>query len=477
MRLEMTVRRFRCDNPQCAQKTFVERFPDWLAVYARCTARLTDVIRQVGFEVGGESGARVLNYFQITASGDTVLRVVRQTPAAPVDEPRVIGVDDWALKKGRRYGTVIVNLETQRVVDLLPDRTAEILTEWLQAHPGIEVVARDRSTEYIRGIQAGAPQAVQVADRWHLLFNIRQMLERFLGTVHTDLQALPTTPACVEVLETSRTAFRRSQTEQVLSQASRAQRVARYEQIQQWRREGYNISQIAQKLGCHWETARKYYDATSFPERKRRPMMPSSLDPYLPYLEQRHLEGCENASQLWREIQALGFRGTARQVLRWLQLRRTQPAPSTPGPYRDTQPLALPPMQSTLPSSRQLAWLLVSDPEQLSPDETLILAHIRQLPTVASVYALAQQFVVMIKQRQAEQLDLWLAACSTHEVTQVRTFAVGIQQDYAAIRAALGTPWSNGQTEGQVNRLKFLKRQMYGRARFDLLRLRVLHPP
>jgi transposase len=285
------------------------------------------------------------------------------------------------------------------------------------------------------------------------------------------------TPACAEVLELSRTAFRRSQTEQVLSQASRAQREARYEQIQQWRREGYNISQIAQRLGCHWETARKYYDATSFPERKRRPMMLSSLDPYLAYLEQRHLDGCENASQLWREIQALGFPGTARPVLRWMQLRRTHPAPSTPGPYRDKQTPSLPQAQSALPSARQLAWLLVSDPAQLSHDGTLILEHIRQLPMVAHVYVLAQQFVVMIKQRQTEQLDLWLTACSTHEVTQVRTFALGIQQDYAAIRGALETPWSNGQTEGQVNRLKFLKRQMYGRARFDLLRLRVLHPP
>ena len=169
VRLELTVRRFCCANKQCAQKTFVERFPGWLPTYARRTTRLTDVVRQIGFEVGGESGARFLKYLQIMASGDTVLRVVRQTASAVSDELRVIGVDDWAIKKGRSYGTIIVNLETHRVVELLPDRTAETVAQWLQDHPDVEIITRDRSTEYANGIREGAPQALQVADRWHLL--------------------------------------------------------------------------------------------------------------------------------------------------------------------------------------------------------------------------------------------------------------------------------------------------------------------
>jgi len=471
------VRRFRGDNPQCAQKTLVERFPDWLAVYARRTDRLTTVIRQVGFEAGGESGARILNYFQITASGDTVLRVVRQAEPMASDEPRVIGVDDWAIKKGRRYGTVVVDLETHRVIDLLPDRTAETITQWLQEHPGVEIVARDRSTDYARGVQTGAPQALQVADRWHLLLNVRQMVERFLGTIHPQLRALPMSDECTQALKQQRAAFHRTQTEQMVSQASRDQRVAQHEQVQQWRREGYNISQIARMLDWKWETARKYFYATQFPERKQQQVRHSILDPYLSDLEQRLVEGCENALQLWREIKALGYPGTNKQVLRWMQLRRTQPAPSTPGLYRDTCLQTIPSSRSILPSARTLAWLMVKDPEQLTEKERLTLAHIQQEASVVKVYPLAQQFVVMIKQRQMEQLDPWLKACATLDIAQVESFAIGIRQAYAAIRAALQTAWSNGQTEGQVNRLKFIKRQLYGRARFDLLRLRVLHPP
>jgi transposase len=477
VRLELTVRRFRCANGQCIQSTFVERFPSWLPAYARRTTRLTDVVRQIGFEVGSESGARILKYVQIMASGDTVLRVVRQTESVVSDELRVIGVDDWAIKKGRSYGTIIVNLETHRVVDLLPDRTGETVAQWLQDYPGVEIVTRDRSTEYANGIREGAPQAIQVADRWHLLLNVRQMTERFLGTIHAQLRTLPMSDECAQALKQQRTAFRRTRTAQALSEASRDQRVAHYEQVQQWRREGYNISQIARRLDWKWETARNYFYAPQFPERKQLRARRSILDPYLSYLEQRHAEGCENASQLWREIKALGYPGTNKQVLRWMQLRRAQPASTTPGPYRETclQPAAS--SQSILPSTRQLAWLMVTDPEQLTETERLTLAHIQQEVSVAQVYLLTQQFVVMVKQRQVAQLDPWLDACATSDIAQVQSFAVGIQQDYAAIHAALDTAWSNGQPEGQVNRLKFIKRQMYGRAHFDLLRLRVLWPP
>lgn len=477
VRLMLIVRRFRCLNPMCAQKTFVERFAEWLPPYARRTTALTEVIRRVGFESGGESGARVLDYIQVVASADTVLRVIRLAALSPRDAYplRQIGIDDWAIKKGRTYGTIIVDLEQHQVVDVLPDRTAETVAQWLQAHPSIEVITRDRSTDYINGIQAGAPTALQVADRWHLLLNLSQMVERFLGTIHNQLRAVPMSDEYRQALQEQRAAFRRTQAERRLSQLSRDRRVARYEQVQQWRREGYNITQIARILNCKWETARDYFDAPQFPERQQRSLRHSIIDPLLPYLEKRHAEGCENASQLWREIQKLGYAGSNKPVLRWMQQRRTKPAASTPLVYRETTS-AEHKTTPSLPSAKQLAWVIVKDPAQLANTEHLTLAHIQQVTTVATVYYLAQQFVVMIKQRQVERLDHWLTACATSGITQLQSFARGIQQDYAAIHAALATSWSNGQTEGQVNRLKFIKRQMYGRARFDLLRLRVLGP-
>ena len=479
VKLALMVRRFRCLNTACPQKTFVERFPEWLPRYAHRTTRLTDVVQRIGYEVGGESGSRILKYIQIGASGDTVLRVIRQiaTNTLPERTIRHIGIDDWAVKKGRNYGTIIVDLERHDVIDLLPDRNAETVAQWLQNHPNIEVVARDRSPDYINGIRAGAPKALQVADRWHLLLNLSQMVERFLGTIHTKLRKLPMAEQYKQTLQAQRATFQHTKTEQQLSALSRDRRVARYEQVQQWRREGYNITQIARMLNCKWETARDYFYATEFPERQLRGTSASIIDPYIPYLEKRLAEGCETATLLWREIQLLGYPGSYKPVVRWIRQRRTRPASTGTRIDHDKTQSSSYASSPRLPSSKQLAWVMVKDPEQLTDTERLSLDHIQQESTVVKVYELAQQFMAMIKQSRVEQLDPWLTACAVARIRQIQSFAWGIRQDYAAVEAALATSWSNGQTEGQVNRLKFIKRQMYGRAHFDLLRLRVLRPP
>jgi transposase len=474
VRLHLQVKRFRCRNGSCPQKTFVERFPDWLPAYARRTTRLTEVLRRSAFAMSAEAAHRLLKHFQIIASGDTLLRIIRQTHLPAIEVPQIVGIDDWALKKRAHYGTLVVDLQQHRVIDLLLERTSTVVATWLKQHPSVEIVTRDRSTEYAAGITEGAPQAQQVADRWHLLLNLRQMLDRFLSKIYPRLQQLPLAPQHLALLRQQRAAFRRTRSEQIATQNSREKRLAKYAEIQHLRQAGYNISQIANQLGHHWETVRKYYEATSFPERKQRRPGPSILDPYLPYLYQRLQEGCENALQLWREIQQRGYPGSSRQVSKWMQLHRTTPAPSTP--KRHT--LSGSPQTSSanlLPSSKQMAWLLVREPDRLTSEEVAVIEHLQQDADIAHVYALAQQFVQMVKQRLVEQLDPWLERCEMVNAAPVHNFALSLRQDYAAIRAALQTPWSNGQTEGQVNRLKFIKRQMYGRASFDLLRLKVIY--
>jgi transposase len=435
-------------------------------------------MRQIGLEVGGESGRRILRWFKVVVSGDTIIRRVRQTQLETSAGPRVIGVDDWAFKKGRSYGTIIVDLETHQVIDLLDDRTTDTLARWLKGQPGIEIIARDRSTDYAAGIQGGCPQATQVADRWHLLLNLRQMAERFLATIYARLEPVPIPSEHAHLFPTQRQVFPRTRSEKVQSRTSRQRRMERYETIQQLRREGCTILQIAHDLGLHRETVRKNYYATSFPERKRRKPGNSILDPYLPYLEKRHQAGCENGMQLWREIQQQGYPGTHKQVLRWLHMHRTRPAPSTPQIHLPalTQPTTLLPQGVwQLPSIKQLTWLLTCQPRRLLEYERLVLAHLQHDPDIVVIYPLLQQFASMVRDRQPEQFDAWLNACLDTSIAPLANFAIALQQEYPAIRAALELPWSNGQTEGQVNRLKFIKRQMYGRAHFDLLRLRVLH--
>ena len=178
--LVVQIRRFRCLTAACPRRIFAERLPDLAAPFARRSQPLQEALAQVGFALGGEAGARLAQSLGMPTSPDTLLRLIRAAPLPTSDPPRVIGVDDWAYKRGLRYGSLICDLERHRVVDLLPDRSADSVATWLQAHPTVTVAARDRSGLYADGIARGAPQATQVADRWHLVNNLVDALEKFL---------------------------------------------------------------------------------------------------------------------------------------------------------------------------------------------------------------------------------------------------------------------------------------------------------
>lgn len=363
-------------------------------------------------------------------------------------------------------------------MDVLPDRTADGLKRWLKAHPGIEIVARDRSTEYARAITEGAPDAVQVADRWHLLHNFRQVLERFFHSEKGRLQDLK--GLATVSLPLSPPPQRRSKGEIAASEAAREARFERYVEARRLSgEEGLNISQISRALGINRTTVRKYLSADVFPEWSRHPARPSILAPYETYLEKRWEEGCRSALGLHRELRERGYTGSSRPISRWAQERRTEPHPCTPLKYR-AECLAgsvTRQRQGKLPAPRRLAWLLIKDSTALSSEEERLLNLLRGDPKIDSAWNLARSYVSMIRERKAGELDVWLSLCSGSEVDGFDTFATGLRQDYAAVRAALSEPWSNGQAEGQINRLKTIKRQMYGRASFNLLRKRVLYDP
>lgn len=417
-------------------------------------------------------GRWVHAYCNMGTSPDTLLRLVRDAPEIHPETPRILCVDDWAKCKGQTYGTILVDLEKNKVVDLLPERTAESLAEWLQTHPGVQVITRDRSTEYARGIDTGAPNAVQIADRWHLFLNAKQMLQRYFGRIYRRLKNLPvieevdTVPKEVQNVTNRDQVYPRTKQAYSQSLASRESRVELYETIQQLRRHEKSIRYIARHLGVARNTARYYYYAETFPERQRYQPKPSILDPYLTYLHKRVSQGCENASQLWREIQAQGYPGTRSQVSKWLQLNRTKPAPTGRKKYLADSELKelrqLKEEKSTYlhPTILELVWVLIKEPAKLTAEEKIILTWMLQDPSVKTLSALIQQFTTMFRERQVDALDDWLEACLRSGVACLASFARGLQYDYAAVCAALENKWSNGQVEGQVNRLKFIKRQI-----------------
>ncbi len=368
VRLELRTRRFRCANDLCPQSIFCEPLPAVVARYARRTARLNEALALIGFAIGGEAGARAACELGMTTSPDTLLRRIRQSTFKEYVTPHVLGVDDWAFRRGCRYGTILVDLERRRPVDLLPDRKAETLAAWLKAHPGVEVISRDRACAYSDGASAGAPEAIQVADRWHLLKNMGDTVQRVLDRKHAVLRQVAKTVTASPVVPEEDNAYltpairtmQLTLPEQAKLQ-SRERRLARYNEVLALWKQGVSLRCIARQLHLSRSTVKKLIRVGSFPEKAQPPPRRSIVDPYGDYLAARWASGCHTATVLWHEIQEQGFRGpysaVCRYLARWwrinlpLQLQRR----------KRSQPVTT----IKTPSARRTMWLLLGDVAKL----------------------------------------------------------------------------------------------------------------
>ena len=468
VRLRVAVRRFFCDHDICARTTFAERIPGFLQPYARRTDRLGQQQLWVGFVVGGEAGSRLLTLLEMRVSGDTLLRMIRRAPEPHVSTPRVLGLDDWAKRKGRSYGTILVDLESHQPVDLLPEATSEAVATWLRAHPGVEIVSRDRDSEYIKGVQEGAPDAIPVADRWHLMKNLRDAIERWLDGKRVCLQAAAevvedAVPAPQAAEPTADTAETRDAVT-----PGYARRQERYDAVMRLYREGVSQVQIARRLGLSRKTVRRYIRSDGCPLTTGRTPRSSKLDAYKPYIRERWDAGCRHAKTILREIRAMGYRGGYSILTAWIARYLRSAVPRS----------GATPKRKPAWSPRRAAWLLIRDEADLSEDDRQALHRMMQADSKApEVHTLAHRFLAMVREGRSGELMTWIDDACALGVASLRGFARGLIQDVDAVMNALLLPWSNGQVEGQVNRLKLIKRQMYGRAGFDLLRRRVLCRP
>jgi transposase len=475
------LRRFFCASPDCPRQTFSEQVPDLMSRRSRKTCRLVSSLHAIGLAAGGEAGARLAAALSMPVSPDTLLRLIRKIPAAAVATPRMLGVDDWAFKRGRRYGTILCDLESHRIVDLLPDRSAAGLANWLKEHPGVELISRDRGGEYARGARLGAADATQVADRFHLVHNLIDAFERALDRQHALLVELARASAaainprpqqagdpcdCPPAPPTTRRQQRHEQ--------SLARRKARYDELKQLQAKGVSLRQIARQLRLNPHTVQRYAHAPQFPEHASPGRGPTPLDSFVPYLKQRWEEGCHSSVKLCRELQERGFAGSVYMV------RRQLTAWHDSSPMQTSQKAG----SSWHPSARAVAWLLLNEEERdaATPPtdpcakEQVFLAALRQRwPELAENVWLVQEFRRVLAQDDPAQLQAWVDLSGEPNVLRpIRQFAKNLRRDWDAVVQAVCQPWSNGQVEGQVNRLKMIKRQMYGRADFDLLRARVL---
>jgi transposase len=463
--LQVRVRRFRCTSFGCRRRIFAERL-DIAQPKARRTVRLHEIQQQIGLALGGEPGSRLAGRLAMPLSGDTLLRLIRASGITISPPPRILGVDDWAWRRGQRYGTIICDLERRRVIDLLPDRTGETLASWLRQHgKGVAVVSRDRAGAYAEGIRSGAPQAMQVADRWHLMVNaseaLRRVLDRHSGTLRRAARlCLPQA-----VMSSFATGKQQAATQRERQRAQRhEQQQARYEEMARLHRAGMSIRRIARRLNMARNAVRRWLRAGEAPVY-RRALGSSALDRHLEYVERRWAEGCHNSAQLWRELRDQGFSGGYDIVRRWAIRRRGLDVAGI------DQQSPLPSWR--VPSSRRAARLLTTPAEELTGADRQFVDTLTALePEIRAAAAIINEFGRILRERDAAAFEAWLTAA---RITALHGFVTGIVGDLAAVRAALSQPWSNGPVEGQINRLKLLKRQAYGRAKFDLLRSRVLH--
>jgi transposase len=450
VRIRVLARRFRCILSDCRQRIFVERLEVAITrPFARRTSRLEGLVHHLGLALGGRPGQSFARRLLLPVSKDTLLRVVRRHAVQPASEPRVVGVDDWAWKRGHRYGTIVCDLERRRIIDILPDREAATVTAWLVQHPSIAVIARDRGAGYKQAATDGRPEAIQVADRWHLMENASAA---FLNAVRRSMHAIRKAVGVGAVDPASLSAAeRRQHSGWLLREAENAAILALAAQ-------GVAIKEIMRRTDKSRGLIRQVVRGARTDMFRSRM---NSLDPFLTQLEAAWIGGCHNGAALWRAMKAVGFIGGLRVVTEWATRKRKEEGTTT----ADKRPCKA-------PSARRIARLMTTDRDKVSKTVARTIAIIGEaVPDLTMARDLLDRFHRLIQHRKDANLDAWIADAKSGLMA---SFANGIVQDHTAVQAALTEPWSNGQTEGHNTRLKLVKRQMYGRAGLDLLKARLL---
>ena len=475
--LDLMVRKFICSTPTCPRKIFTERLQELVESYARKTIRLVNSLQAIGLAAGGETGTRLAAKVGMLTKPSTLLCHLMALPLPDAPTVRILGVDDWSWKKGRRYGTVLVDLERRKIIDVLPDRTAATFAQWLRAHPEVEIISRDRGTDYAAAAREAAPQAIQIADRFHLVRNLVDILKLLLARCRAEIRqseqgALPVLeePVAKEPPRTlpSPATWKQEPPQQMVRkyQANLAQREDRFQQVVSLRTQGVKQADIAKRVGISERTVRKWLKAGALPSY-RRPNRRSIFDPYAAYVLDRWKEGVYDDKQIFEEIRAQGFKGSLRVVGRFLQTLREKRRPLTDLP---------PPSAAEQFSANAAVWLFVREVTDLTEEEQKTLQLIREASiTAETAYGLAQEFLTMVRKRQGEHLDAWLEAVEKSQLRELQRFALGIIRDKEPVVAGLTQIYSNGPVEAQVHKLKLVKRSMFGRAKLPLLKQRLLH--
>jgi transposase len=452
--LAVEMRRFKCINIHCPQQTFSERIDLLAAAGQRRTTRLREAQRWLGYSLGGAAGARLADRLGMHASRHTVLRELRGAGCCePTPAPSIIGIDDWAMSRGHNYGTIVVDLERRCPIELMDGRDTTAVMPWLRRQTNIEVIARDRASAYADAGHTEAPMAQQVADRWHLMVNLHEAIERLLlRHIRATREAKRQVDATLQLgsgaaeSQMSKVQQRvpRLRAWQRLGERRRAARLARYEEAVRRRAQGASIKAIARAMQLDYRTVRRFVRAGSFPERAQRSRGPELSDVQRRYVGSRAAEGCHNARQLWQELRAQGFCGECSAVHEAMARVCTT---SSDVNARRVVAAAMPAMRAPSPQ-RARAWLLgckdlESKGQTPGPRRQFVEAPCSLEPSIAQARELARRFLGFVHRRDLAGFDSWLPQARSCAVPELRRLVARFDADLPAVRAAFSCPWSN----------------------------------
>ncbi|MGY4103955.1 ISL3 family transposase [Nocardia sp. R16R-3T] len=434
--LRVRVRRLVCPTPDC-RSTFREQVPGVLERYQRRTARLTGQVRSAVRELAGRASVRLLAASAVALSRQTAIRVLLRIPLPVRPTPAAIGVDDFALRRRHTYSTIVIDAETHERIDVLPDRKADTPAQWLREHPGVEIVARDGSTTYAEAVRRVLPAAIQASDRWHLWHGLAQAAEKVVAA-HSS---------CWAAAGPKRQSLVREQST-----------IERWHAIHDLLDQGVGLLDCSRRLGLSLNTVKRYARVPE-PDRLRRPPQYRAclVDPYREHLRARRAaEPGVPVLRLLAEITELGYTGGQNLLYRYINQGRLDGDRITPSPRRVTRSILTRP--ENLPDGRR--------------------AHLDELlaacPEMTALADVVREFAQLMTERRGTDIDAWIKQVREAGLVELEPFLTGLDQDHDAVVAGLTLPFSSGPTEGVNTKTKLIKRQMYGRAGFSLLRHRIL---
>ena len=465
--LVFSVRHWYCRNPACSRKIFAESLAPFAGSHQQSSQALQNLQRQLGLIAGGEAGKRAATAAGLRCSADTLLRRVINTPETKQSGAPHVGIDEWAWHRGHCCGMLIVNLDTHRPLVLLPGRDQRTLATWFRKYPEIQVVSRDRSGVYATAAREGAPQARQVADRWHLLKNIgdepERMMYRHMPLIRLVVRELSLKKSPEPEISVPVASLRRLER---LKQHIRKKRHQRWTEVMALHNKGCSFREISRITGLSRVTVSRWVRSGTFPEMSTRPPKRGLLDPWREWLKEQRECGNYNSGRIWREMVARGVTGSETIVRDAVAKWRKGWIPPV------TTAARLPSVSRV--SRWLMPWRIIRGEENYA--SRFISLMCEKEPELKIAQQLVLEFYRILKTQNKSQLSSWFTRVHESGSAELRCVAAGMEADAAAICEAISSRWSTGVVEGHVNRLKVLIRQMYGRAGFELLRRRVMSP-